>query len=55
MRKQHKRTDKPMVFTKAGKKGSFNRRVIGEAKDSQREYHLHATKGYRSNRRASEE
>lgn len=33
------------------KKGTINRRIIAVGKDTDREYELHATKGFRSRRR----
>lgn len=49
-RNQHKRPGKNvhMESRKVTKPGSFNRRIIASGKADGREYHFHATKGWRS-------
>lgn len=51
-RHQHKRPPMRLKAVAVTKQGSAYRRIIGKAEDERREYSLHATKGYRSFRRA---
>lgn len=49
-RHKHKRTDKALHRLKTGAPKAINRKVIYAGVDEGREYRLHATKGYRSDR-----
>lgn len=49
-RHKHKRTDIPLTKLATGKKGKPFSRVIGAVVHNEREYTLHATKGYRSHK-----
>lgn len=55
-RHKHRRLSKleltlnPMIKLVSGRKGKAYRHVIGAKIDNDREYTLHATKGYRSGR-----
>lgn len=50
-RKQHHRPPCALEKRAVRSRGIANRRIIGEAISGDREYRLHATKGYRSFRR----
>lgn len=52
-RHQHQRPPMPLKAAAVTKKGSAYRRIIGKGEDKKREYVLHATKGYRSFRKAA--